>query len=74
MEIVICIVVPVVALVVALITVFAVVCGYRMGRGVVHLFNRSSRKQESAEQGRESVIAANIERYDGTANGQQEVR
>lgn len=70
MEIVICIVVPVVALV----AVFAVVCGYRMGRGEVRIFNQSPRKNESAEQRRKSVIAANIDRYDGTSNGQQEVK
>lgn len=58
--------------IVAVLTVFAVAVGYRMGRGHKTIFPSVGKRVETDRKA--AIVAENIERYDGTANGQKEVK
>lgn len=71
MEIVLCLIVPVVAG----ITLVAAVMGYKMGKGEMKVIALPKAKsKETDEERKRAIIAGNIERYDGTSAGQQEVK
>ncbi len=71
MEIVLCLIIPIVAG----ITLAAAVMGYKMGKGETRVIASPKVKpRETDEERKRAIIAGNIERYDGTAAGQQEVR
>lgn len=59
--------------IVAVLTVFAVAVGYRMGRGSRTVFPSAPVKPSKNDR-RAATIAENVERYDGTPNGQKEVK
>lgn len=59
----------------ALITLAAVMVGYRMGKGEGKIIPVPKRKQKTSnEKRRADIIARNIEAYDGTPDGQREVK
>ena len=57
---------------VAGITILAVAVGYRMGRGGRIVAPIKKKEREADRQA--AIVATNIDRYDGTANGQREVK
>lgn len=60
---------------VGVITLAAVVVGYRMGIGAAKIISIPKRKSKVSEENRKAdVIAKNIEAYDGTPESQQEVK
>lgn len=71
MEIVLCLIIPLVAAV----TLVAIFIGYKMGKGEVNVFMVPKTKaKDTGDKRKKAIIAGNIERYDGTPNGQQEVK
>lgn len=71
MDIVMCIMIPIVAVV----TLMAAVMGYKMGKGELRgILPAKSRAKQSEEKRKADIIAGNIERYDGTSVGQREVK
>lgn len=63
------------ALIMAAITLAAVMFGYRMGVGASSIIPVPKRKGKASEESRKAdIIAKNIEAYDGTPESQREVK
>ncbi len=56
----------------AALTLLAVAVGYRMGRGTKIVAPMNKKKTEADRKA--AIVARNIDCYDGTANGQREVK